>query len=263
MPQANLSGVNLEYRLDGPGSGPVVLLSNSLAANLAMWEPQVPALVDAGYRVLRYDSRGHGASGVPPGPYTLDMLTDDAVRLLDHLDIGEVFVIGCSMGGMTAQRLATHHPDRIRAAVLDATACHMPQTEVWNQRIETVREGGMAAVVDATIDRWFVPASQAAMPEAVAAVREGILATPPEGFCACSAAIRDMDQRETITAITLPVLVIVGEQDAGTPPSAAREIHQRIRGSKLLEIPDAAHFVHMEHPQVFNDAVLEFLAPLR
>lgn len=260
MPQIQVGDVAIEYRFDGPGDGPVMLLSNSLASNLGMWDHQVPALTAAGFRVLRYDSRGHGGSSVPPGPYDIDDLTADAAGLLDALELPQAVVMGCSMGGMVAQRLATLHPRRVRALLLTATACHVGGPEVWEQRIATVRAGGMPAVVDATVDRWFTKGGQTRLKAEVARVREMILATPADGFCACCHAIAHMDQRESIRAITAPTLVVVGEQDPGTPPSAARAIHERIAGSELEIIPDAAHFVNVEHADVFNRRMAEFLA---
>ena len=259
MAQAKLTHTPLEYRVDGPRDAPVMLLSNSLASDLSMWEPQMATLLSAGYRVVRYDSRGHGASGVPGGPYTIDMLAGDALELLDRLEVERACVMGCSMGGMVAQMLAARHGDRVERLVLTATACHMAQPSAWDERIAAVRAGGMEAVADGTIERWFTAPGRVSMADQVAAVRAVVAATPPEGFCACAAAIRDMDQRESIKAITVPTLVVVGELDPGTPVSAAQAIHERIAGSELVVIPEAAHFVHMERADVFNEALGRFL----
>ena len=259
MAQAKLEHTTLEYRMDGPQQGPVMLLSNSLAADLSMWQPQMAPLMDAGFRVLRYDSRGHGASAVPPGPYSMEMLAGDALALLDLLDVERASVMGCSMGGMVAQMLAARHPQRVERLVLTATACYMPQPAVWDERIAAVRAGGMPSVAGGTIDRWFTASGQAGMAGDVAAVKAIVAATSAEGFCACAAAIRDMDQRESIQSITAPTLVIVGELDPGTPVSAAQTIHERIAGSELVVIPQAAHFVHMECADEFNAAVMGFL----
>lgn len=260
MARAALEHTTLEYRMDGPPQGPVMLLSNSLASDLSMWQPQMAPLMDAGFRVLRYDSRGHGASEAPPGPYTMEMLAGDALALLDHLGLEKASVMGCSMGGMVAQMLAARHPQRVERLVLTATACYMPQPGVWDERIAAVRAGGMASVTDSTIDRWFTTSGQARMAGDVAAVKAIVGATSAEGFCACCAAIRDMDQRESITAITAPTLVIVGELDPGTPVSAAQAIHERIAGSELVVIPQAAHFVHMECAEAFNETLVGFLS---
>lgn len=259
MPQAQVNGTALNYQLDGPERGPVVLLSNSLASNLSMWDPQVAMLVGAGYRVLRYDSRGHGQSAVPAGPYSMGMLTADAVGLLDALGLEKVHFCGLSKGGMVGQMLGTHHTDRLISLMLCDTAAQMPPPEIWDTRMEAAREKGMAGLVDAFIDRWFTKPGQARLKAEVEKVRRMILATPVEGFCACCAAIREMDQRETIRAISTRTLVLVGEQDPGTPVSAAEFIHQRIAGSQLRVIRDAAHFVNVEQAAVFNEALLTFL----
>ena len=259
MPFADINGTRLHYCFDGPEQGPVVMLSNSLASDLAMWEFQVPALVEAGYRVLRYDSRGHGHSAVPEGPYSIEMLTADAVSLMDGLGLDKVHFCGLSMGGMIGQMMGTQYGDRLISLTLSSTAAYMAPKEIWDERIETVRKGGMAVAADATIDRWFTKAGQTNLESSVEKVRHVILNTPVEGFCACCAAIQDMDQRETICNVITPTLVIVGEHDSGTPVSAAEHIHKRITSSSLTIIPEAAHFVHMEQANIFNQALLEFL----
>jgi len=224
-----------------------------------MWKFQVPALVEAGYRVLRYDSRGHGHSAVPEGPYSIEMLTADVVSLMDRLGLDKVHFCGLSKGGMIGQMMGTQYGDRLISLTLSSTAAYMAPKEIWDERIETVRKGGMAVVVDAIIDRWFTKAGQTNLASSVEKVRRVILNTPVEGFCACCAAIRDMDQRETIRDIITPTLVMVGEHDSGTPVSAAEHIHQKIASSSLTIIPDAAHFVLMEQSSIFNQALLEFI----
>lgn len=259
MPFVEVNGTTLHYRFDGPEQGPVVMLSNALASDLTMWEFQVPALVEAGYRVLRYDSRGHGHSAVPEGPYSIELLTADAVGLMDTLGLEKVHFCGLSKGGMIGQMLGTQYGERLISLTLCSTAAYMGPKEIWNERIETVRKSGMAVVVDATIDRWFTKAGQTHLASSVEKVRRVILNTPVEGFCACCAAIRDMDQRETIRTVFTRTLVMVGENDSGTPVSAAEHIHQGITSSALTIIPDAAHFVHMEQSSIFNHALLEFI----
>ncbi len=235
------------------------MLSNSLASDLAMWDPQVPALTTAGYRVLRYDSRGHGQSAVPAGPYSLETLTADAVGLMDLLGLDQVAFCGCSKGGMVGQMLATKHGARLVALVLCDTAAHVEPKSAWDERIAAVRRKGMETVADATIDRWFTKAGQARLRDTVATVRRAVVATPVEGFCACAIAIRDMDQRDSIRAIATPTLVMVGEHDLGTPVSAAQLIHERVAGSQLVVLADAAHFANVEQAQAFNSALLPFL----
>ena len=260
MATMTVNDIELNYRIDGPRDGDPLLLSNSLASTLDMWRPQMGPLTDAGFRVVRYDSRGHGASGVSGGPYTVSQLANDALALLDALDIERAHFCGLSKGGMVGQWLGTHNGNRLKSLALCDTAAYMGGPGAWQDRIAMVNQSGMSAVVDATIDRWFTTSGQSRLTQDVEAVRQMILNTPPEGFCACAEAITQMDQRESIRSITTPTIVIVGEQDPGTPVSAAELIHQRIAGSELVVIPDAAHFANMEQPTAFNDALLGFLS---
>lgn len=259
MPLINVNKTTLHYRFDGPEQGPVVMLSNSLASNLTMWDLQVAPLIAAGFRVLRYDSRGHGRSAVPPGDYSIDLLTADAVGLMNALGLDKVKFCGLSMGGMVGQMLATHHGQRLISLALCSTSAYMPPPDLWNQRIAAVAESGITAVVDGTIDRWFTAAGQQRLPGEVAKVRRMILDTPPEGFGACCAAIRDMDQRRSIGAVSVPTLVMVGEHDPGTPVSASQLIHGEIASSRLRIFSDAAHFLNVEQAATFNDELLGFL----
>ena len=261
MPFVEVSNTRFNYRLDGPEQGTVIMFSNSLAGDLNMWEFQVPVFVRAGYRVLRYDSRGHGQSAVTKGPYSMELLAADAVALMDVLGLGKIHFCGLSMGGMVGQMLGTLYGDRLVSLTLSSTAAHMAPKETWNERIEFIRKHGMAAVADATIDRWFTKPGQIHLSASVEKVRRAVLNTPVEGYCACCAAIRDMDQRETIRAVSTRTLVIVGEKDSGTPISAAELIHGKIPSSALKIIPDAAHFVQMEQSSIFNNALLEFINP--
>jgi 3-oxoadipate enol-lactonase len=259
MPLIDVNGTTLYYRIDGSEQGPVIMFANSLASNLTMWDHQVPVLIDAGFRVLRYDSRGHGQSAVPQGPYSIELLTSDAIGLLDALGLKRVHICGLSKGGMVGQMLGTKHGDRLLSLTLSSTSAYMPPRKIWDERIAEVRKKGTAAIVDATIDRWFTKTGQSRLQPDVEKIRKLILKTATEGFCASCAAIRDMDQREAIRTISVRTLVIVGEQDPGTPVSSAQFIHDRIPSSELKIIPDAAHFVQMEQSAVFNNALLRFL----
>lgn len=260
MPHAPVNGIQLYYEASGREDAPPLLLSNSLASNLHMWDPQMPAL-EPRFRVIRYDSRGHGRSDAPLGPYSIEMLTEDAVGLLDHLDIEKTHYCGLSKGGMVGQWLATLHQDRVDRVILCDTACYMGPPDLWQDRIEAVEAQGMPGVVDATIDRWFTEPFRTTGADAVAEVRGMILNTPVQGFVGCCQAIQAMDQRETIGAITAPVLVIVGADDPSTTPDKAREIQQRIAGAELTILPDAAHLSNIEQAALFNEAVLGFLRP--
>ena len=259
MPLIDSNRTQLFYRFDGPDRGPVLMLSNSLASSLEMWDLQIRNLVDAGFKVLRYDSRGHGQSAVPAGPYTMEMLTADALGLMDALRLDKVHFCGLSMGGMVGQMLGTHHAERLLSLMLCSTAAYMAPPEIWEERIAAVRQNGMAAIVDATIDRWFTREGQKRMTAQVDAVRRMIADTPVDGFCACSRAIQTMDQRESIRAISTRTMVIVGEHDLGTPVSAAELIRERIPMSSIEVFSDAAHFLNMERATDFNDTLIAFL----
>jgi 3-oxoadipate enol-lactonase len=258
MPQIDANGITIHYQLSGPVEAPVVLLSNSLGTRLEMWDAQLPALSQR-YRVLRYDSRGHGRSSAPEGPYSIEMLAGDALGLLDALGIERVHFCGLSKGGMVGQMLGARHADRLRSLTLASTACYVAPKELWDERIAAVRQGGMAAVADGVVERWFTAPFRAEPTIVVERVRQMVLETPAEGYAACCAAIRDMDLREAIRMIRLPTLIIVGEQDPATPPEKALEIHERIAGSHLEVIPDAAHLVNIEQDVAFDATLIGFL----
>jgi 3-oxoadipate enol-lactonase len=250
-------GARLHYTLEGPEGRPVLLLSNSLGTTAGMWEPQATALAGA-FRLLRYDSRGHGQSGSPPGPYTIERLGRDALSLLDQLGIGRVSFCGLSMGGMVGMWLGVNAPERVERLVLCNTSAHIGSPEVWEQRIQTVRAQGMAAIVPGVIDRWFTKPFQERSPEAVARIRDMLLANDPEGYVAACAAVRDMDQRDAIAAIKAPTLVIAGRHDEATPPEQSHLIAERVKGAELVEL-DAAHLSNIEAEAGFTAALRRFL----
>jgi len=258
MSHVAIDGCLIHYHFDGPEDAPVVMLSNSLGTDMGMWGPQLAALTGK-FRVLRYDSRGHGKSDVPPGPYTIDRLGQDALGLLDTLELRRVRFCGLSKGGMVGMWLGANAADRIERLVLCSTSAHLGPPALWEDRIRAVRAGGMAAIADAVLDRWFTSGFRAAAPDKVAPVRRMLLSTPPEGYVGCCGAIRDMDQRESIRGIGAPTLVVVGEHDPATPPPLGAMIAQRIAGAKLVSL-SAAHLSNIEAASSFNSAVLEFLS---
>jgi 3-oxoadipate enol-lactonase len=257
MPELMINGERFNIRIDGADSAPALLLSNSLSTNLSMWDGQIADWATR-FRVIRYDSRGHGASAAPDRPYSIAELGRDTLAVLDALKIQRAHFCGLSKGGMVGMWLATHAADRLNKVVLANTAPRMAPPNLWNARIQTVKAGGMEAIVDGTLQRWFSPAWLASKPTSLGDVRKMILATPALGYAGCCAAIRDMDQREAIRQITNPVLVISGAQDPATPPAAAKLIHESIRGSKLVSL-DAAHLSNLEKPAEFTKAVADFL----
>lgn len=259
MPLATVNGTTINYRFDGPEEGPVVLFSNSLAANLTMWDLQIPALVKAGYRALRYDSRGHGQSQAGEVPYSIEMLTSDVVGLMDAFDLKKIHFCGLSLGGMVGQMLGALHGDLLISLTLCSTTAYVALKEAWDERIESAQKNGMHAAVDATVDRWLTRAGQERLPDQVEKIRHMIVNTIVDGYCASGVAIQKMDLRETIRNISVPTLLMVGEHDPSTPVAASEFIHERIASSELRIIPDAAHFLNVEQEGIFNDALLEFL----
>lgn len=258
MPAVRANGVDLFYRLDGAPEGPTLMLSHSLGTDAGMWDPQLPALGKR-FRVLRYDSRGHGRSAVVPGACTMDDLGRDALALLDALHLDQVHFCGLSQGGMVGMWLGRHAPERIARLVLCNTAARMDASGVWNARIEAVRRSGMSAVADGVIERWFTAGFRDRRPEVVASTRRTLLATSPEGYVASCAAIRDVDQVAGLPSIGAPTLVITGRHDVATPPAKGQAIAAAVPGARLIEL-DAAHLSNLEAPGAFDAAVLGFLA---
>lgn len=257
MPMLELSDARLHYEISGPEQAPVLVLSNSLGTNLAMWEPQMAALANE-FRILRYDTRGHGRSSVSLGPYTIDQLADDVIDLLNELGIRQVDFCGLSMGGMIGMSLAMKAPQRLRKLALCNTAPKIASADIWNTRIATVRQGGMNAVVDGVLQRWFTPGFRATSPPAIASTRQMLLATQVEGYAACCAAIRDMDARDSIASVRLPTLVVAGSGDPVTPPADCRHMAEQISGARYVELP-AAHLSNVEAADAFTITLTKFL----
>jgi 3-oxoadipate enol-lactonase len=258
MPFVDANGARLFYRFDGPVGAPVLMLCNSLGTDHTMWDPQIPALAQK-LRVLRYDRRGHGASAVTPGPYTIEQLGRDALGLLDALGIARARFCGLSLGGMTGMWLGTHAAERIEKLVLCNTAAQIGAPDPWNARIEAVRKGGMQAIEPGVMARWFTPRFLADPTPMLARMKEVFLGLSPDGYVACCAAVRDMDQRESIARIGAPTLVIAGTHDASTTPAMGRYLVGKIRGARYAEL-DAAHISNVEAADRFTEAVLGFVA---
>jgi 3-oxoadipate enol-lactonase len=255
------NGLGMNYALDGPPGAPVVTLSHSLATDLGMWDPQMPALTTR-YRVLRYETRGHGQTEAPPGPYSLEMLAADARSLLQALDIPRTHFVGLSMGGMIGQVLALTTPELLSSLVLCDTSSRIPREAkpLWDQRIATAETDGLEPLVEPTLERWFTAGFRARRAEVVDRVRAMIRTTPPRGYAGCCHAIAALDLTDRIGAITLPTLVIVGEDDPGTPVAASETIQRQIKGSELVVLKSAAHLSNMEQPEAFNRALTAFLS---
>jgi 3-oxoadipate enol-lactonase len=257
MAKIAIDRTQFNYRFDGPKGAPVLVLSNSLGTNFDMWAPQMDACT-ARFRVLRYDSRGHGRSAVTPGPYTIERLGRDVVALLDGLKIDQAHFCGLSKGGMVGMWLGVNAPHRFDRLVLCNTAAKIGTAELWDSRIDAVRRGGMAAIAESVIARWLTEEFRAREPVAVGRVRQMLLGTPPDGYAACCAAVRDADQRAVIAQISRPTLVIAGTQDGATPPADTRRIADAVPGARYVEL-DASHLSNVEQAAAFNQAVLGFL----
>ncbi|MFP4393007.1 MAG: 3-oxoadipate enol-lactonase [Desulfohalobiaceae bacterium] len=259
MPVAEVCQTRLKYLLEGPEQGQVVMLCNSLASNLSMWDLQAKELVQAGYQVLRYDTRGHGDSDAPEAPYSMEVLLNDAIGLLDYLKLERIHFCGLSLGGMLGQMMGIHYPQRLHRLLLCSTAAYLGPAQMWEDRMQTARSLGMQALVQPTIDRWFTQQGQRRLPEQVQKFKNMIQNTPVQGFCGCCAAIRDMDLRQEIVQIKTPTLVVSGELDQGTPVEEARFIQEQIPGARLEVIPQTAHMLNVEQAERFNNILLGFL----
>jgi 3-oxoadipate enol-lactonase len=257
MPFLELKNARIFYELAGPEGAAALVFSNSLGTSLEMWEPQMSALSQS-FRILRYDTRGHGQSSVAPRPYTIEQLADDVLGLLDELGFERVHFCGLSMGGMIGMSLAMRVPSRIKNLVLCNTAPKIGSPEIWNTRIDTVRKGGMQAVVDGVLERWFTPMFRSGSPKAIDCTKRMLLNTPVEGYAAGCAAVRDMDAREAISSIRVPTLVISGTHDPVTPPADGHFMADRIAGAGYRELP-TAHLSNIEASAAFTMAVLSFL----
>jgi len=251
-----VSSVALHSVVDGPDDAPVLVLGSSIGTSTALWEPQVPALARR-FRVVRYDHRGHGRSPVPPGPYELADLGRDVVALLDRLGVERAHVGGLSLGGMVAMWVAAHAPERVDRLALLCTSAKLGPPELWAGRAAAVRAGGMAAIADSVVARWFPDGF--ADDGTSARMREVLLATPPEGYAACCGAIEVMDLEPVLPTIAAPTLVIAGGEDPATPPEHAARIAAAVPGARLATVDGAAHLANLSHPDDVTRLLVDFL----
>jgi 3-oxoadipate enol-lactonase len=252
------NGIEIHYVVEG--EGPVVTMSHSLACHLGMWEEQARALRGR-YRVLRFDTRGHGQTSAPSGPYRLDQMAADLHGLLGGLGITQTHFVGLSMGGMIGQVFALQHPAVVQSLVLCDTTSRYPAAAapVWQDRIRTVEAQGMEPLVEATLQRWFTAPFRARRPDVMARIGSMIRATPPQGYVGCCHAIPKIDVTDRLREIHCPALVIVGEDDLGTPVDMARDIHVALPGAELAILRSASHLSNVEQPEEFNRVLLGFL----
>ncbi len=258
METLHANGIDIRY--DVRGEGPWLILSHSLATDLTLWDDNLPALASH-FRVLRFDTRGHGGSSAPEGPYDFRMLTADVLGLMEALGIGRAHFCGISMGGMLAQHLALSAPERVDKLVLVSTTSGYPPEAraLWAERIAAVRENGMAPLVQPTLERWFTSPYRAAHPEAMARIGALVRETPPAGYIGSGQAIATMDTTERLNILRCPTLVIAAAEDTGTPPAMGKTIADRVPGARYELIPSASHLCNIEQAAAFNDLVTGFL----
>lgn len=253
------NGVDIHYTLKG--EGPLVTMSHSLGCNLTMWDEQARALKKH-YRVLRFDTRGHGQTTAPVGAYTLEQLALDLYSLLTELGIAQTHFVGLSMGGMIGQVFALTYPHMVRSLALCDTTSRVPPDAwpSWQERIRTVQAKGMEALVEPTIESWFTASFRERRRDVTDKVRAMLRAMPPQGYIGCCHAIPKLNTTDRLDEIRCPAMVIVGDQDPRTPVAAARAIHEALPSSELVVLGSASHLSNMEQPEAFNNALLDFLA---
>lgn len=257
MPILKLGEARIHYALEGQTGSPVLVFSNSLGANYSMWDSQTHEFHKQ-FRILRYDTRGHGQSSATPGPYSIERLAKDVVALLDALDMDRVHFCGLSMGGMIGMWLGLNAPERLNKLVLCNTGANIGTPDAWNVRIDAVRKNGVKSIAPAVVERWFTPAFREKSLAIVSSTQKMIEEASPDGYAACCAAIRDCDYRKQVAAIRTPTLVITGTHDPATPPADGRFLAQQIPGARLAEM-DAAHLSNIEDHGHFNQELAAFL----
>jgi 3-oxoadipate enol-lactonase len=245
----------LNASIDGPADAPVLVLGSSLGTTGAMWLPQLPALAGR-FRVVRYDHLGHGGSGMPSGPCTIQTLGREFLHLLDDLEVQRVSYAGLSLGGMVGMWLAAHAPERVDRLALLCTSALLGPAQAWRDRAAAVRAGGMESVADAVVARWFTPGFAAGQPQAVAEYRAMLTSTPAAGYAACCDAIAAMDLRDDLTMVKAPTLVVAGADDPATPVEHARAIVERVPSARLCVVGDAAHLANVEQPEHVTQLLL-------
>ncbi|PIL20298.1 3-oxoadipate enol-lactonase [Puniceibacterium antarcticum] len=253
---ANLDDIRLHHRIDGDPDGAPVVFSNSLGTDLRLWDQIIP-LLPKGLKFIRYDMRGHGLSDCPPAPYGMGALVSDVEKLMDHLGVRDAVFVGLSIGGMIAQGLAAKRLDLIRALVLSNTGARIGNRDMWQDRIDAVRAGGIEALSEATLQRWFSAAFRAS--DAFNGWRNMLIRQPVEGYIGCSAAISGTDFMTTTAALRLPTLGIAGSEDGSTPPDLVRETLDLIPGAEFALIRGAGHLPCVEQPEAYARILTDFI----
>jgi len=257
MPHVLSDGCRIHYRSEGSPKAPALLFSNSLGTTQELWDPQV-ARFAASFHVIRYDTRGHGQSGAPPGEYTIGQLGGDAIAVLDALGVSRAHVCGLSLGGLTAMWLGIHFAERIESLTLASTGAMIATPAVWQERIVQVNAGGLGSIAEGAKDRWFTAAFRAAHPDTVERHVRMLVSGPAAGYIGCCAVLRDTDLRDEIAAIVAPALVVAAVDDPVTPPANAEFMKSRIPESELV-ILNGSHIANVEQADAFSEQLLRFL----
>jgi 3-oxoadipate enol-lactonase len=258
MPFASIRNAQIHYSLDGPASAPVLVFSNSLGSNLSMWDAQATALAK-NFRILRYDTRGHGQSSTTPGPYTIEQLAQDVLTLLDHLQFDRVHFCGLSKGGMIGMWLGANASTRLRKLVLCNTGAQLGSIDFWNARASSAENSGMSSISRSVADRWLSPDFRAAHPETYESLLKMIEATDPPGYAANCAAIRDFDFRHNLSSILVPTFVIAGAHDAAATPAQGQFLAAKIPSARSYSELPAAHLSNIECADRFTSELQAFL----
>lgn len=261
MRMIDANGIEIHVRVEGPEGGLPVVFANSLGTDLRVWDDMLPHL-PTGWRLIRYDKRGHGLSGVTPAPYSMDTHVGDLAGLLDALGVTGAVIVGLSIGGLIAQGLSSARPDLVRALVLMDTAHRIGTTETWNGRIEAIRNSGLESIADAVMERWFSASFRAAYPEAVAGWRNMLVRTPQEGYVGSCVAIRDVDYEREARAIAVPTLAMAGSADLSTPPDMVRATAAIIPGARFELIEGPGHLPCVEAPERTAELINGFVHAL-
>jgi 3-oxoadipate enol-lactonase len=252
-------GTHIAWRSFGARDAPAVVMMHSLGSSASMWTPQIDALSQR-FRVVAIDTRGHGRSDAPAGPYTVDQLGRDVVAVADHAALDTFHAIGLSLGGQMAMWLAVHVPGRVRSIVLANTAAKLGNHDTWQTRIHAATTDGMPSIRDAVLDRWFAPGFAQRHPDWFAQAQATFDTTDPVGYAGCCAALRDSDLSDVVSSIEVPTLVIGGDVDLATPPAQAMWLHEHIDGSELTIFDDAGHLSNLDRAAEFSDRLAQFLA---
>ena len=258
MQIALVNGIKVHYRDEGPKEGLPVVFSNSLGTDFRVWDALLPHL-PMGLRIIRYDKRGHGLSEAPDAPYFMGDLVQDAASLMDHLGVKNALFIGLSIGGMIAQGLAAERPDLVRAMVLSDTAAKIGNEQIWAERVDAVRKGGIVALEQPILERWFSKGFRQDKSAELAGWRHMLCRTPVEGYVGCSQAIAETDLYDSTARLTLPTLAVVGSEDGSTPPDLVRETADLIAGSQFKVIRKAGHLPCVEQPVEMAELITEFM----